>query len=121
MLFKFLSTNSYLLNSLHLPPLRRPGELLAISDNNEKAKILTERFFPQPVLADLSDICQIICILGGVGRARVTCTGYVYRQSLHRAPGARGQSINKIINRSTNFINELLYMHFVTILRAKHR
>ena len=40
----------------HLPPLRRPGESLATSDNDEKAKILTERFFPQPALADLSDI-----------------------------------------------------------------
>jgi hypothetical protein len=40
----------------HLPPLRRPGEPLATSDNDEKAKILTERFFPQPALADLSDI-----------------------------------------------------------------
>ena len=40
----------------HLLPLRRPGESLTTSDNNEKAKILTERFFPQPALADLSDI-----------------------------------------------------------------
>ena len=40
----------------HLPPLRRPGKSLATSDNDKKAKILTERFFPQPALADLSDI-----------------------------------------------------------------
>ena len=40
--------------------------------------------------------------------------GVVHRQYLHRALGALGQSIIKIINRSTNFINELLYMHFVT-------
>ena len=32
------------------------GESLATSDNDEKAKILPERFFPQPALADLSDI-----------------------------------------------------------------
>src|SRR6266576_6026030 len=40
----------------HLPPMRRTGESLATSDNDEKAKILTERFFPQPAPADLSDI-----------------------------------------------------------------
>src|SRR6266576_4370178 len=40
----------------HLPPMRRTGESLATSDNDKKAKILTERFFPQPALADLSDI-----------------------------------------------------------------
>jgi hypothetical protein len=51
-------------------------------------------------------------------RWRRTCTshvhGVVHRQYLHRALGALGQSIIKIINRSTHFINELLYMHFVT-------
>src|SRR6266704_5751784 len=36
--------------------MRRTGESLATSDNDEKAKILTERFFPQPAPADLSDI-----------------------------------------------------------------
>ena len=67
---------------------------------------------------DAKGVCQIICILGGVGRARVTCTGYVHRKSLHRALGALGQDNHqvkiKIINQSTNFINELPYMHFVT-------
>ena len=48
----------------YLPPLRRPGESLATSDNDEKAKILIERFFPQLALADLSDI---------TGEAPVTC------------------------------------------------
>ena len=60
-------------------------------------------------------VYQIICSLGGVGRARVTCTGYVHCKSLHRALGALGQATNKIINKSTHFINELLYMHFVTV------
>src|SRR6266568_9404896 len=36
--------------------MRRTGESLATSNNDEKAKILTERFFPQPAPADLSDI-----------------------------------------------------------------
>jgi hypothetical protein len=40
----------------HLLPLRRAGEPQATNDNDEKAKILTERFFPQPAPADLSDI-----------------------------------------------------------------
>ena len=40
----------------HLPPMQRTGELLAINDNDKKTKILTERFFPQPALANLSDI-----------------------------------------------------------------
>ena len=40
----------------HLPPMRRTSESPATSDNDEKAKILTERFFPQPAPADLSDI-----------------------------------------------------------------
>jgi hypothetical protein len=62
-------------------------------------------------------VCQIICILCGVGRARVTCMGHVLCKSLHRALGALGQSTIKIkiINQSTHFINELLYMHFVTV------
>ena len=46
----------YLVKDLYLPPLRRLGKLLVISNNNKKVKILTERFFPQPALADLSDI-----------------------------------------------------------------
>jgi hypothetical protein len=36
--------------------MRRPGESLVTSNNDEKAKILTEKFFSQPALADLSDI-----------------------------------------------------------------
>ena len=58
-----ISTNIYysciLLNiveDLHLPPMRRTSKSLATSDNDEKAKILTERFFPQPAPADLSNI-----------------------------------------------------------------
>jgi len=46
----------YLVEDPHLPPLRRAGELQATSNNNKKAKILIERFFPQPAPADLSDI-----------------------------------------------------------------
>ena len=45
-----------LIKDPHLPPLRRLGKSLATSNNNKKAKILTEFFFPQPALADLSDI-----------------------------------------------------------------
>ena len=66
-------------------------------------------------------VCQIIRILCGVGRARVTCTGHVLCKSLHRAPGALGHKNDQVdpdttkINQSINpFINELLYMHFVT-------
>ena len=36
--------------------MQKTGESLAISDNNKKAKILTERFFPQPALVDLNNI-----------------------------------------------------------------
>ena len=46
-------------------------------------------------------ICQIICSLGGVGRARVTCTGYVHRKSLHRALGTLGQATNKVKTKSS--------------------
>jgi len=35
-----------LVKDLYLLPLRRLGKLLAIKDNNKKAKILIERFFP---------------------------------------------------------------------------
>src|SRR5712672_822501 len=52
---------------------------------------------------------------------RRTCTGHVLCKSLHRAPGALGQDIIKIINQSTNFINELLYMHFVTVISPVRR
>ena len=58
--------------------------------------------------------CQIICSLGGVGRARVMCMGYVHCKSLYRALGALGQDKTKIINQSTHFINELPYTNFVT-------
>ena len=46
----------HLVEDPHLPLMQRMGESLATSNNNKKAKILTERFFPQPVPADLSDI-----------------------------------------------------------------
>ena len=48
----------------HLPPMQRMGESPATSNNNEKAKILIERFFSQLALADLSDI---------IGETLVTC------------------------------------------------
>src|SRR6266581_2080630 len=48
----------------HLPPIQRIGELLAISDNNKKVKILIERFFPQLALIDLNDI---------IGKTLATC------------------------------------------------
>ena len=41
--------------------------------------------------------------------------GVVHRQYLHRALGALGQDIIKIINQSTHFINELPYTNFVTV------
>jgi len=41
---------------LYLPPLQRAGESQATNDNDKKAKILIERFFPQPAPADLSNI-----------------------------------------------------------------
>ena len=40
--------------------MQRIGESLAISDNDEKAKILIERFFPQLALIDLSNIIDKI-------------------------------------------------------------
>jgi hypothetical protein len=36
----------YLIEDPHLLPLRRLSELLATSNNDKKAKILIERFFP---------------------------------------------------------------------------
>ena len=53
-----------LVNDLYLPPLQRLDKSLATNNNNKKAKILTERFFPQPALVDLSNI---------TGKALVTC------------------------------------------------
>ena len=34
-----------LVEDLYLPPMQRIGELLAISNNDKKAKILIKRFF----------------------------------------------------------------------------
>ena len=48
----------------YLPPLWRIGESLAISNNNEKAKILIERFSPYLALVVLSNI---------IGEIPVTC------------------------------------------------
>jgi len=45
-----------LVKNLYLPPMRRTGESLATSDNDEKAKILTEKIFPQPASVDLNNI-----------------------------------------------------------------
>jgi hypothetical protein len=66
-------------------------------------------------------VYQIICILRGVGHARVTCTSHVYCKYLLLSLGAIGQATNttinikiKIINQSTHFINELPYTNFVT-------
>ena len=44
--------------------MQRTGKLLAISDNDKKAKIFMERFFPQLALVDLSNI---------IGKILVTC------------------------------------------------
>ena len=48
------------MEDLHLPPIRKISKSLAISNNNKKAKILIERFFPQLALADLSNITSKI-------------------------------------------------------------
>ena len=40
----------------YLPPLWKLNKSLAISNNNKKVKILTERFFPYLALVDLSNI-----------------------------------------------------------------
>ena len=45
--------------------------------------------------------CQIICILEGVGRARVTCTGHVHCKYLRLSPGALGQATIKTRSRSS--------------------
>src|SRR6266700_455764 len=46
----------HLVKDPHLLPLQRAGKPQATSNNDKKAKILIERFFPQLVLVDLSDI-----------------------------------------------------------------
>ena len=43
----------------HLPALRRHAELLADTDNEAKAEIFAEKFFPPPVGADLGDITEV--------------------------------------------------------------
>ena len=46
-------------------------------------------------------VCQIICILGGVGRARVTCTGYVHckiSSSKPRGPRSNDDQDHQSIN-----------------------
>ena len=53
------------MKDLHLLPMRRISKSLAISDNDEKAKIFIERFFPQLALVDLSNIIGktlVICL-----------------------------------------------------------
>ena len=46
----------YLIKDLHFPSLQRLSKLLTINNNNKKAKIFIEKFFPQLALADLSNI-----------------------------------------------------------------
>ena len=53
------------MEDLYFPLMRRTSESLVISNNDEKAKILMERFFPQLAPADLSDIMGetlVICL-----------------------------------------------------------
>jgi hypothetical protein len=67
-------------------------------------------------------VCQIICIFRGVGRTRVTYTGYVHYKSLYLGLGPQGapriliQDLIKNINQSTQFINEQLYINYLTIM-----
>ena len=44
-------------------------------------------------------VCQIICSLGGVGRARVTCTGYVHRKSITYLGGSFGAVTTRVNTR----------------------
>ena len=46
----------YLVKNLYFLPLQKPGKLLTISNNNKKAKIFIEKFFPQLALADFNNI-----------------------------------------------------------------
>src|SRR6266702_1686404 len=50
--------------NLYFLPMQKTGKSLAIYNNDKKAKILIERFFPQLALADFSDI---------IGEILVTC------------------------------------------------
>jgi hypothetical protein len=76
---------------------------------------------------DYWPIISIVVVLSDnlYSRWRRTCTSHVHgvvlRQYLHRALGAPGQSIIKIINKSTHFINELPYTNFVTVMSPVRR
>ena len=45
---------------LQFPPISRPEEETLYYNNKEKATILIEQFFPQPIEADLSNILGFI-------------------------------------------------------------
>ena len=112
----------------HVIDKARPmgGSCLSLHDENYTRCSCTALKLAQALhlsgLRDRDYLCQIIYILCGVGRARVTCTGHVqckppYRSLEPQGPQGPGtiKVKTKIINRSTVFINEQLYMHFLTI------
>src|SRR6266568_5230069 len=68
--------------------MRRTGESLATSNNDEKAKILTERFFPQPAPADLSDI---------TGETPATCL----RVDSDMTTEEMARTISRLLNNTT--------------------
>jgi len=84
---------------LHLPPLRRLGELLATNDNNKKAKILIERFFPQLALADLSNIT------GEAPVTRLRVDSNIITEEMARTIS---RLLNNIVLRPDGILNEAL-------------
>ena len=59
---------------------------------------------------------------------RRTCTSHVQCKPLHRSSEPQGPQVNatikaktKIINQSTHFINEWLYMHYLTVMSPVRR
>ena len=64
MMVKWAKKMGCSVKDLHLLPMQKTNKLLAINNKDEKAKILTERFSPQPAPADFNNI---------INKALMTC------------------------------------------------
>src|SRR6266567_2254381 len=100
----------------YLPPMRRTGESLATSNNNKKAKILTERFFPQPAPADLSNITGET--LATYLRVNSDITTKEIARTISRLLNNTVLGLDRILNEALKTYRPLIILWLVDIAKA---
>jgi hypothetical protein len=90
----------------HLPPIQKTNKLLAINNNNKKAKIFMERFFPQLALVDLNNIIDktpITCL-----RVNSDITTEKMAKTISRLLNNIAPRLNKIPNKALKTYRPLI-------------